>query len=153
MMTLVCVPVTAEELRQWATTGTLDGSVSGYADTAGLREAFGVTDAEDGERIAVLVASIAGLARSGRRLVAVAEVERPSDGEASEFGEVIVTTLDYRRVQAIFADEPGLNVSAAAAAASGLSLEQAWDAPQVTELLSTADLLWHGPGEWQALIG
>ncbi|MEE9965604.1 MAG: hypothetical protein K4304_11010 [Propionicimonas sp.] len=153
MMTLVCVPLTAEELRRWATAGTLDGSVSGYADTAGLREAFGVTDAEDAERIAMLVASIAGLARSGRRLVAVAEVERLGAGEAAEFGEVIVTGLDYRRVQALFADEPGLTVSVAAAAASGLSLEQAWDAPQVTELLSTADLLWHGPGEWQTLIG
>ena len=152
-MTLVCLPLTAEELRQWATTGSIIGPVSGYADTAALREAFGVADAEEGERIAMLVASIAGLARSGRRLVAVVEIDSPVAGEAQEFGEVTATSVPYRRVQALFADEPGLNLSVAAAATAGLGLEQAWDAPEVADLLSTADLLWHGPGEWQVLVG
>lgn len=152
-MTLVCLPLTAEQLRDGAISGELRGPITGYADTSGLREAFAVSDAEEAERIAVLVASIAGLVRYGRRLVAVAEVERPELGEAVEFGEVTISGLAYGRVQALFADEPGVNLSVVAVAADGLSLEQAWDAPEVMELLSSADLLWHGPTEWQSLVG
>lgn len=152
-MTLVCLPLTAEQLRSGAVSGELRGPLAGYADTPGLREAFTVSDAEDAERVALLVASIAGLAHCGRRLVAVAEVEHPEFGEAVEFGEVMITGLAYGQVQSLFADEAGLNLSVAAVAAEGLSLEQAWDAPEVTELLSSADLLWHGPTEWQSLVG
>lgn len=152
-MTLVCIPLTADQLRSWASNGELPGPITGYADTSGLREAFAVTDAEDAERIAVLVASIAALACCGRRLVAVVETEPVESGEAIEFGEVKLSDLAYGRVQALFADEPGLNLSVAAVAADGLGLEQAWDAPAVTELLSSADLLWHGPTEWQSLVG
>ncbi|HAM44286.1 MAG TPA: hypothetical protein DCM67_04585 [Propionibacteriaceae bacterium] len=152
-MTLVCIPLTSDRLRSWAASGALSGPITGYADTRGLREAFAVTDAEEAERIAVLVASIAGLACCGRRLVAVAEIEPVESGEAVEFGEVTIPGLAYSRVQALFADEPGLNLSVATVAADGLSLEQAWDAPEVTELLSAADLLWHGPAEWQSLVG
>lgn len=152
-MTLVCIPLTSDQLRSWATSGELRGPITGYADTTGLREAFAVTDAEEAERIAVLVASIAGLTHCGRRLVAVVEIEPAESGEAVEFGEVMMSNLAYGRVQALFADEPGLNLSVATVAAEGLSLEQAWDAPAVTELLSSADLLWHGPAEWQSLVG
>lgn len=152
-MTLVCLPVTTEQLRDWATSGSLPGPITGYADTPGLREAFGIVDTEEAEQIAMLVASIAGLAECGRRLVAVTELGHPEDGEAVEFGEVTIPSLAYRRVQAVFADEPGVNLSVAAVAAAGLSLEQAWDAPEVTELLSSTDLLWHGPAEWQNLVG
>ena len=150
-MTLVFLPVTFGDLRTWATTGDLAGPRQGFAATAGLQEAFGVTDSEESERIAALVASVASLAGSGRRLVAVAEVEA-TPGVEVDFGEVAVADVPWTSLQSLFADEPGTGaVAAAAVAASGLSLAAAWDHPVVSTLLADADLLWHGPGEWTSL--
>jgi hypothetical protein len=153
-MSLLFVPVTAEQLRSWATDGLAEGEVLAYTVTAELLAAFGVTDAEDAERIALLVASVAGLASTGRRLVVVAEgdaVGRPHTD--AEFGEVVARDLTYRSASAIFTDEPGQpQIARAAAAVGGLSLAEAWEQAEVVELLSSADLLWHGAGEWDSLI-
>lgn len=151
-MSLVFVPLSAEQLRQWATTGKLAGPITGHAVTDDLKEAFGVAEGEDAERVALLVASVAGLVETGQRVVAVAESEiLLGDGEP-EFGEVLIGDLDYRQVGSLFADEPGLEqVSRASAAVAGLSLSQAWDHPLVADLLGSADLLWHGAGEWDSL--
>lgn len=152
-MALLFIPVTAVQLAGWAGGGILPGQLVGYAVTPGLQAAFEPADAEEAEHIALLVASIASLAATGRRLVAVLEgaYRLAGEGEA-DFGEVIVSDLHYSRVQSLFADEPSAQgLEAAAKAASGLPVERAWDLPEVTALLESADLLWHGPGEWSTL--
>jgi hypothetical protein len=153
-MSLLFVPLSADQLRRWATTGALAASLPAHTANEGLQAAFEVTDPEDAELVALLVASIAGLAATGRRLVVVAEgVPRPRPEAEADFGEVLAGELGYGAVSAIFADEPGQEeVSRAAAAIAGLRLDQAWDHPEVVALLSSTDLLWHGAGEWESLV-
>lgn len=152
-MALLFVPVTAVQLAGWAGGGILPGQLRGFAVTPALVAAFEPGDAEEAEYIALQVASIASLASSGQRLVAVVEGSwRPAvDGE-EDFGEVVVADLPYRAVQSLFADEPdAVGLPEAAVAAAGLPLEQAWELVEVTTLLGGADLLWHGAGEWREL--
>jgi hypothetical protein len=151
-MSLVFIPLSTDGLRQWAATGGLDGPVEAHAVTPGLVEAFAPADEEDAERTALLAASVAALGRWGHRLVAVTEVAvraRP-DGD-DDFGEVLIDPPPYALVTSLFADEPELDVTSAAAVSSG-PLAEAWEQPQVRALLSDADLLWYGPGEWIALV-
>ncbi len=152
-MALVFVPVDPDRLADWARGGGLPGPRPGHAVTPGLVAAFSPTDPEEAERIALLVASVSCLARSGRRLVAVAEAEcRPDPAGDADFGEVLVADLPYRAVQSLFTDEPDApGLAAAATAAAGGPLARAWEEPAVVALLATADLLWHGSGEWQQL--
>ncbi|HOC12319.1 MAG TPA: hypothetical protein PKJ61_00375 [Propionicimonas sp.] len=152
-MTLVFVPVTVAELTDWATTGSLPGRRAAFATTPGLVAAFEVSDPEEAEHIALLAASVAGLAASGTRLVAVAEASTTAGADSgADFGEVCVTDLPYRTVQSLFADEAAAEgLSEAAAAVRGADLETAWDHPAVVKVLRTAELLWHGAGEWSSL--
>ncbi len=150
-MSLVFVPVSAADLRAWASSGRLDGSVGAHAVTPGLVEAFAPVDSDEAERVALLVASVVALGRSGRRLVAVAEAAaRPRPEGDEDFGEVLVDALAYEAVTSLFADERGVDV-APAATASALPLAEAWERPEVRTILAEADLLWYGPGEWATL--
>ncbi len=150
-MSLVFVPVTPQLLADWAGGAVMGPGLPGFAATDGLCEAFGVTDAEEAERVALLVASVAGLAAHGQRLVAVVSAAaEPRAGGDPDFGEVSLPATGYRSVSALFADEPGAAATAAAAVA-GVPLAEAWEHPAVTVLLSDVDLLWHGPGEWEVL--
>ncbi len=151
-MTLLFVPVTDTELTDWAAGGRLPGLRAGYRASAELGEAFGATDAEEAEHIALLVASVAALAAHGQRLIAVVEgAERPAPGGDPDFGEVLVADLAYDQVQSLFTDAPGTAIDAAAAAAANRPLTEAWEQPAVVALLGSADLLWHAPGEWARL--
>lgn len=152
-MALVFVPVSPSALADWARGGVLPGAVRAHAVTPGLRAAFVPDDEEEAEHIALLVASVAGLRAHGARLVAVAGTGVPlvPAGDA-DFGEVEVRDLPFSAVQSLFADEPGAAALVTAAAqAPAEDLAQAWDAPAVVALLEGADLLWHGPGEWDSL--
>lgn len=153
-MTLLFVPVSTAELGQWVGSGVLPGPRQGFAVTPGLIGAFALADQEQAEHVAVLVASVAALARTGRRLVAVVEgAGRPSQDGDPDFGEVVLGEVRYRDVTSLFADEPGaVGLAEAAAAAAGRSLAQAWDEPAVMRVLENADLLWHGPTEWGLLV-
>jgi hypothetical protein len=153
-MTLVFVPLSPARLAGWAEEGALAGPMPAHAVTAGLRAAFEPADDEEAEHIALLVASVAALAASGRRVVAVAEAGAvPAPDGDPDFGEVVVGDLPYAAVQSLFADEASADrlVSAGASAVAGRPLAQAWDEPAVITLLERADLLWHGPGEWAQL--
>lgn len=151
-MSLVFVPLAGDELRTWAADGNLPGPVAAFAVTPGLLEAFMPADEEDAERVALLVASVASLGRSGRRLVAVAEAPvRPRPGGDADFGEVLVDGLAWDAVTSLFADERGLDVASAAAAARA-PLAAAWEQPEVQVVVADADLLWYGPGEWRQLV-
>lgn len=68
-----------------------------------------------------------------------------------DFGEVIVSDLPYSSVQPVRGRAGSTGLEAAAAAASGLPIAEAWNLPAVIELLESADLLWHGPAEWANL--
>lgn len=152
-MALLFLPITAVQLAGWAGGGILPGEHAGYTITPGLLDAFGVVDADEAEHLALLVASVASLATTGRRLVAVIEGGyRPAPDGDADFGEVIVSDLRYPEVQSLFTDGPDApGLAEAAAAASGLRLAQAWEQPAVVSLLERADLLWHGPAEWDNL--
>ncbi len=151
-MALLFIPLTSTELAGWATSGTLAGPRPGHAVTDGLRAAFEPSDEEEAEHVALLVASVASLAASGRRLVAVAEGAARAAGGDPDFGDVVVPDLPWTAVQSLFVDEPEVGgLPAAARAAAGLPLSQAWDQPAVTALLEQADLLWHGAAEWRDL--
>jgi hypothetical protein len=153
-VSLLFVPLSPAQLRDWAVSGMLVGELPAHTVTEELQAAFDVTDSEDSERIALLVASIAGLVATGQRLVVVADGSpRPRSEADADFGEVLIAGLGYSAVSAIFADEPDRNeVARAAAAVVGQPLDQAWEHPEVAELLSSVDLLWHGSGEWESLI-
>ena len=152
-MALLFVPLTPAELAGWATSGVLAGPRPAHAVTAGLRAAFEPADDEEAEHIALLVASVAGLAASGHRLVAVAEADARADTDGDpDFGDVVASDLPWPAVQSLFADEPHPGgLPEAAGAAAGLPLSRAWEQPAVTALLERADLLWHGAGEWRDL--
>jgi uncharacterized protein DUF6912 len=152
-MTLLFLPVTGAQLADWQAAGVLAGPLKAFAATPGLRAAFDAIDDEEAEHLALLVASVAALAASGVRQVAVLEGEAEPlvDGEV-DFGAVVTSDLRFDAVQSLFADEPEApGLAQAATAAMGLSLQDAWNHPAVTVLLEEGDLLWHGAGEWQSL--
>ncbi len=152
-MTLLFLPVTNAQLADWEAAGVLAGPLKAYAATPGLRAAFEAADDEEAEHLVLLVASVAALAASGVRQVAVleGEAEPMIDGD-EDFGAVVTGDLRFDAIQSLFADEPDApGLAQAAEAAMGLSLQDAWNHPAVTVLLEEGDLLWHGAGEWQSL--
>ena len=152
-MTLLFLPVTGSQLADWSAAGVLAGPLSAYTATPGLLAAFEPADAEEAEHLALLVASVAALVATGVRQVAVVEGDaQPADPGSEDFGKVVVFDLRFDSIVSLFADEPDApGLAEAAAAASGLSLQEAWNHQVVTDLLEEADLLWHGPGEWDSL--
>lgn len=147
---LVFLPIAAEEL-------------SLLADGARERVAYTVTDellaelgyrpedAEDAEYAALVLASVAALSAYGRRLVIVAQVDPAlvSRGEDPANGQVWVASCPSSAMTAWFSEEPGVDVADAAAIARGLTIDQAWEQPQVQELLSSHDLLWNDVVEYR----
>ena len=152
-MTLLFLPVTGAQLADWQAAGVLAGPLKAYAATPGLVAAFEASDDEEAEHLALLVASVAALAASGVRQVAVLEGEtEPMIDDDVDFGAVVTGDLRFNAIQSLFADEPDApGLAEAARAATGLGLEDAWNHPSVTVLLEEGDLIWHGAGEWQSL--
>ncbi len=152
-MTLLFLPVKRAQLADWAAAGVLAGPLTAYTVTPGMLAAFEPADAEEAEHLALLVASIAALTAGGAREVAVVEGEgEPVADGATDFGEVTTGDLSFGAVTSLFADEPDApGLAAAASAVAGFQLQAAWDHPAVIALLEEADLLWHGPGEWESL--
>jgi hypothetical protein len=152
-MTLLFLPVTNAQLADWEAAGVLAGPLKAYAATPGLRAAFEAADDEEAEHLVLLVASIAALAASGVRQVAVLDgAAEPMIDADVDFGAVVTGDLRFDAIQSLFADEPDApGLAEAAEAAMGLSLQDAWNHPAVTVLLEEGDLLWHGAGEWQSL--
>lgn len=152
MSALGFVPVSAPELAAWARQGVLPGPRRGYAVTSGLRRAFEPDDDAEAENLALLIASVAGLISTGRRLVVVVAVEPDRSSVDDDFGEVSFQQLSWDAAQSIFADESDFaELAAAIPAAAGKSLAAAWNDPIVFALVENADLLWYGPGEWEQL--
>ena len=149
---LVFIPVGADEL------GMLAGQVpvanrDAYTVTPELLEELGYdsADSEDAEYAALVLASVAGLAAHGVRLVVVAEVDRAlvSAGTDPANGHVVLSGCPTSAMTAWFADEPGADIADAAAIARGLTIDQAWEQPQVQEMLASHDLLWNDVVEYR----
>ena len=91
------------------------------------------------------------LTAHGERLVVVAEVDpalvRP--GDDPDNGQIVLTSCPASAITAWFADEPGTDVADAAAISKGLTIDQAWDLPQVQALLQEHDLLWNDVVEYR----
>lgn len=147
--TLIFVPVSPSDAAD-AASGTLTDR-RGFTVTPELLAMLGYDESlrEDAEYAAMVIASVAGLADNGERIVLVAEVDPVNvvEGTDPTNGEVRVTELPASSIVAFFTDEPGVDVSAAAEAARGRSVDDAWDAPAVQALLGDCDLLWHGKEE------
>lgn len=127
------------------------GDVRAHAPTNGLRLTFGLGESDDdqADRAALLVASVAALIAHGSRRVATALVrfEQVSLGPDTANGEVLVTGLAPGQLVAWFAEGDDVDDRTAAAAAAGLSLDDAWALPAVSALIEGAELLWHDIAE------
>ncbi|MDO4784192.1 MAG: hypothetical protein Q3997_03795 [Propionibacteriaceae bacterium] len=147
---LVFVPVTAAERRQLRMGETL-GPRAAFTVTPELCAAldYGPEELEDAEYAAMVIASVAGLARLGVRLVVVAEVAGDAIAAVTDAsnGECELAALRSAEVTAFFAEEEGVDVTPAAVAAYGLGIDEAWELEEVQRLLSSTDLLWHGADE------
>lgn len=149
---LVFVPLAPADLADWASTGVRD--VTGFAATPAFLESFGLSshDNEDTDRTLLEVAGVAGLLAHGVRLVAVCETDA-AGAEPADFGAVVAGRVRWRSVESLFADDEAGAAAAAetVSALDGASLDEAWDADEVTDLLRTTELLWHGSSEWEVL--
>ena len=149
---LVFIPVAADELGVLVGDPPIENRPA-YTVTPDLLAELGYAEAEseDAEYAALILASVAGLAAHGVRLVVVAEVE-PSLIEVSEDpanGEVLLLSCPTSSMTAWFAEEPGVDVTDAAAMAHGLTIDLAWDLPQVQDLLQEHELLWNDVVEYR----
>lgn len=149
---LVFIPIAREEM------GALGGHPelvdrTAYTVTPELLDelGYGEDETEDAEYAALVLASIAGLAEHGTRLVIVADVDpasvEPGDDPAN--GQVRLRSCPPSAMTAWFADEPGVDVADAAAISQGLTIDQAWDQPAVQDLLHNHDLLWNDVVEYR----
>lgn len=143
---LVFVPIAEPELAVLAGAPLGTDRVA-YTVTPELLEelGYGAGEAEDAEYAALVLASVAGLAAFGVRLVVVAEVDPAvmRGGDDPSNGQIVLAELPAKAITAWFADEPGTDVADAAAICKGLTIDQSWDLPAVQELLNTHDLLWN----------
>lgn len=151
-MTTVLVPLRDADLAALAAGGRLEG-VAAFAPTRGFLDTFGLesADDEDAERTLAYLAGLQALMAHGRRLVAVASAPV---GGGDGLGAVTLASLSFGHVTALFADESEAlpQVAAVRDAVAGISLGDAWDAPEHQALLEQADLLWYGPEEWATLV-
>ena len=112
-------------------------SAGGFAATPTLRRALGSgSDDEEADFVALNTAGVAaldGLAGVRRLVLAVDVDEQQVTDRRTDLGEVEVRDLGWRQVQALFADEEpaGPALAAAAAAASGVPLGEAFELPAV----------------------
>lgn len=149
---LVFLPIAASEM------GVLSGEIAvadrvAYTVTPRLLDelGYGENESEDAEYAALVLASVAALTAHGERLVVVAEVDPALvlPGDDPDNGQIVLTSCPASAVTAWFADEPGTDVADAAAISKGLTIDQAWDLPQVQALLQEHDLLWNDVVEYR----
>ncbi|MGD7731862.1 DUF6912 family protein [Propionibacteriaceae bacterium G57] len=102
--------------------------------------------AEEAEYAALVLASIWALARHGERFVVTAEVAASQVVAGDEVDNGGIRVSGLRRDQLIACFDDGLaradEATAAAGAARGLSIDEAWDRAEVAALLQH-ELLWH----------
>lgn len=122
-------------------------SLQGFAVTSQLRSVLDLSasDEEQAERAAMVIGSVWGLARFGRRLVLVAEVPATvlTASDEVDNGGVTLTRLDPSWITAWFADEDDAVAAEAARAVAGMVIDDAWSDVAVQSLLAYHELSWH----------
>lgn len=152
---LVFIPIRRDELDAITGSTVLEHRTA-HAVTRELLEAleYGSDQTEDAEYAAMVIASVAALAQHGERLVLVAEVPASQVGPGTDVGngQVVVAEVPAASITCWFSEADGVDVADAAAAASGLDVDTAWDFPQVQELLHGNDMLWNDVAEYRRRI-
>ena len=146
---LVCIPARrAAPGELW--TRAESGPVQAFTANRALFDALGYSEDmdEEADHAALVLASVWGLIQFGERFVLTAEVgpDQLAPGAEAANGGVAVTGLRPGQVVAFFTD-PDEDAAAAARAAGGLSIDEAWELPEIEELL-VRDLQWHDIDEW-----
>ncbi|AZZ42298.1 hypothetical protein C0Z11_08380 [Acidipropionibacterium jensenii] len=142
---LVFLPTDARGARQLLKEGGTD--LQGFTVTDELRSVLDLSSGgdEEAERAAMVIGSIWGLARFGRRLVLVAQVQDSvlaANGEVDN-GGVTVTRLEPSAITAWFADEDDAVSAPVAGAIAGMVIDDAWSDVAVQSLLASHELSWH----------
>ena len=149
MKQLVFIPVSPNELSVLSGSPELTDRKA-YTVTPDLLDELDYTAdmTEDAEYAAMVLASIAGLADHGTRLVVVAEVDSQlvQPGEDSGNGECLLVRCPATAITSWFCDAPDVEVPEIR---KGASIDEAWDLPEVQELLSEHDLLWNDVEEYR----
>ncbi len=147
---MVFVPIQEAELAAISGKTALTDCLA-HRVTPELLAALGYDEAqqEEAEHAAMLLASIAALSYYGARLVLVAEVaaDLVSPAPESANGQCRISRIDAEAIIAYFTEDPNTDVAQAAAAARGLSIDEAWEQAAVQELL-LHDLLWNDVTEY-----
>lgn len=123
-------------------------AVRAWSATPAVHEAFDLPPRadEDAEYAAMLLASVAALASTGRRRVLGFEV---AADQVSDNGDETVTVTRLRPTQLVswFADADDVDAAPAASASAGLDVDAAWELPEVADLVEHHPLLWHAAEE------
>lgn len=148
---MVAFPVSRDTLRGIVGDTWFRPDSAGYAANAELAATFGVETGEETEAAALQMSDVAGLAAGhAARLVIVADVPASSvTASADEPGNGAVehTASHPVYVQDCRAFFTGRCDAATAAAARGLSLDEAWELPGVQAMLADQPLAWHDISE------
>lgn len=118
--TLIFVPVSSAQALELLREQRL-ADLMAFSVTAELLEMleYGQDRLEDAEFATMTIASVAGLARFGERLVLVAEIGSKTPVEVVDppNGEIAIDELKLGQVVAFFAEQDGVDTAPAAAAA------------------------------------
>ena len=153
MGVMVCIPASREQARELLANGSNE-PVAAFAATEHLYQTFDLAPSqdEDAEFATALIASIAALTRFGERLVLVADVDAYEPDPATEHdGGVIISRLEPQQISAWFVDASPAVAEQASRVAEGLSVDEAWELPDVVDLLANHDLCWHDSSERMAI--
>lgn len=150
--TLVFVPIAREELDAIVGKRELTQRQA-HCVTTDLLDELGYEQGQDeqAEYAAMVLASVASLTRFGERIVLVAEVPSHLVRPAAQTinGACQVTAVPLESMTCWFADAPDVDLTSAAAAANGLTIDQAWDLEPVSELIQGHQLLWNDVEEFR----
>lgn len=150
----VFVPLGLARLATLVADGRLLGTLPAYGATPALVAwgEFGPDELEDATFVAQSLAGVAALAdpdlpEDERRVVLAVPVSGFVEDADGAPGAGTVTGVAWRRVQAVFADEASLDVTAVRAAARGRTVTEAWDDDVVADFVEENDLGWFTPEE------
>lgn len=155
--TLTFVPVTRDEALALARGTEPRCPRQAFSATPELVAALGYQPEqdEDAEYAALVLASVWSLAHDGVRMVLVAELDPSAigGGDEPDNGGITISKLPRGAVVAFFTDEPEAREVAAraASAARDHDIDAAWELPDVQELITGHDLLWHSADELSTL--
>lgn len=152
---MIFAPLTMAQIQVLRDEGQLN-QVQAFAATAELMAAlnYDSTMLQDAEYAALSYASVQYLLQPEpvrQRSVLAAEVDSDSVSRAANraYGEVSVTSLQWKSAVAVFVDDPdaAAAVTEAHHAIHDADLPGAWDDAHVADLIRDHGLLWHLPAE------